>query len=115
AEHQCWWTESRFKNEIRHSQAGILDFSRSRRFGFWFLVFRYSFLVVFDLIIAEISSSKFQSCHFPEIFRSWKLRIHSWRNLQGSPARCACSQTLKVVIVPNTPSSGNPHLATRIT
>src|SRR5699024_806978 len=25
------------------------------------------------------------------------------RNPQGSPARCACSQTLKVVIVPNTP------------
>jgi len=26
---QCWWTESRFKNEIRHSQAGILEISRS--------------------------------------------------------------------------------------
>ena len=68
AEHQCWWTESRFKNEIRHSQAGILDFSRSRRFGFWLLVFCFS---LFDLIIAEISSSKFQSCNFLDISRGW--------------------------------------------
>jgi len=48
AEHQCWWTESRFKNEIRHSQMGILDISRSRRFSFWLLVLCFSLFVVWS-------------------------------------------------------------------
>jgi len=63
---------------------------------------------LFHLIIAEISSSEFQSYHFREIFRSWKLRLHSCRNLQGTPARYVCSQTLKVVIDPEYPVLPQP-------